>query len=77
MRIQMTYQLAMAIGQDAANLRMRKAGRTAWNEEDYNAACEAQEKALWLCDDETKLRMFGTTNKAIHSVQTNAKEVLN
>jgi hypothetical protein len=30
------YELAMAAGKDAANARMRKAGRTAWNRADYN-----------------------------------------
>jgi hypothetical protein len=33
------YQIAMAAGQDAGNRSMRKAGRTSWNEEDWNAAC--------------------------------------
>lgn len=34
--IRMTYALAMAAGQDAANERMRKAGRKTWNRADYN-----------------------------------------
>ncbi len=37
----MDYQLAMAIMHDAASLNMRKAGRTAWSEEDYNVGVEA------------------------------------
>lgn len=32
----MTYELAMAAARDAANARMRKAGRTRWNRADYN-----------------------------------------
>lgn len=32
----MTHELAMAAAKDAANLRMRKAGRTTWNRADYN-----------------------------------------
>src|ERR1043166_1733511 len=34
----MTYELAMAAGRDAANARMRKAGRKKWNKADYNEA---------------------------------------
>lgn len=34
----MTYPLAMSAGRDAANRRMRAAGRTKWNRADYNAA---------------------------------------
>jgi hypothetical protein len=34
-----TYELAMAAGKDAANARMRKAGRSKWNRADYNEAC--------------------------------------
>jgi hypothetical protein len=36
----MTPELASAAGLDAGNSRMRKAGRTRWNEEDWNRACE-------------------------------------
>lgn len=36
MKVQMTYELAMAAGRDVANTQMRKAGRTAWSEADYN-----------------------------------------
>jgi len=38
MKIKLTYELAMAAGQDVANKRMRKANRKSWNREDYNAA---------------------------------------
>lgn len=37
-KIQMTYKLAMAAGQDAGNRSMRAAGRTSWSEEDFAAA---------------------------------------
>ena len=33
-----TYELAMAAAKDEANLRMRAAGRTKWNQADYNLA---------------------------------------
>jgi hypothetical protein len=48
-RITMTYQLANAAGMDAGNRSMRKAGRTAWNAEDYDAAC-AESWRLWPGD---------------------------
>jgi hypothetical protein len=36
--MQLTYPLAMAVGQDAGNRSMRAAGRTRWSDEDYNVA---------------------------------------
>ena len=53
----MTYDLAMAIGHDAASLRMRRAGRTAWNRADYNANVRAFYRA------------FGTTAAQYHRDQ--------
>jgi hypothetical protein len=34
----LTYKLAMAAAQDAGNRHMRKNGRNAWNEDDWNVA---------------------------------------
>lgn len=42
----LTYPLLMAASRDAGNASMRKAGRTAWNEDDWNAACEVSDR-LW------------------------------
>ena len=42
----MTYRMAMAAGQDAANRQMRAAGRTAWNEEDYATAARETNRLL-------------------------------
>ncbi len=39
-------RLANAAGMDAANKRMRKAGRTAWSVEDRNHACDVVENFL-------------------------------
>ena len=39
-----TYELAMAAAKDAANAQMRKAGRKAWSEDDYNLACKTLER---------------------------------
>jgi hypothetical protein len=44
--IEMTYDLAMAAAQDAANRQMRKNNRSAWNEEDYNLMCDVFDR-LW------------------------------
>ena len=38
----LTPHLAYCSGTDAANRQMRKAGREAWNEDDYNLAVETQ-----------------------------------
>lgn len=40
MKSTLTYKQVMAAGQDAGNRSMKKAGRTSWNEEDWNAAAE-------------------------------------
>lgn len=37
-KIILTPALAYASGQDAGNAHMRKAGRTRWNEDDFNVA---------------------------------------
>lgn len=47
-RIIMDYDLAMAVGRDAANRNMRKAGRERWNEDDWNVACETFDRLFPL-----------------------------
>lgn len=42
----MDYKLAHAIGWDAGNASMRKAGRTVWSEDDYNASVEAMNACI-------------------------------
>jgi hypothetical protein len=42
----LTRDIARAASQDTGNRSMRKAGRTAWNEDDYSAAC-AEFNRLW------------------------------
>lgn len=42
----LTYKLAMAAGQDAANRQMRKAGRKSWRRADYDLACRVTAKLL-------------------------------
>ena len=44
--MKMTYKIAMAAGQDAGNRNMKKAGRTAWNEEDWNVAAALVAKLM-------------------------------
>jgi hypothetical protein len=46
MRVTLTPELAYASGKDAGNRSMRKAGRTAWNEEDANVAAELTNRLL-------------------------------
>jgi hypothetical protein len=45
-RIPMTYDIARAVGTDAANARMRWAGRTAWDQEDYSLAVRTMDALL-------------------------------
>jgi hypothetical protein len=45
-RVQITYKIAMAAGQDAGNKSMHAAGRTAWNEDDWNRAAEVTARLL-------------------------------
>lgn len=44
--MQITYKLAIAAGRDAANRRMQKAGRIAWNRADYNHAARVVARLL-------------------------------
>ena len=44
MAINLTYELLMASSRDAGNASMRKAGRTAWNLDDWNASAKVAEK---------------------------------
>ena len=54
----LTPELINAIAMDAANRSMRKAGRTAWNEDDWNCACALYGELtpeIWDCrPEETK-----------------------
>lgn len=45
-RTPVTYPVAMAAGRDAGNRSAKAAGRTAWNEDDYNAAAELVQRLL-------------------------------
>jgi hypothetical protein len=45
-QIILTKELAFASGADAGNARMRKAGRSKWNREDYNHACDVQNRLI-------------------------------
>jgi len=50
MKFQLDRKLAYAIGLDADNRSMRKAGRTTWNEEDRDVAIDATNKAPHLIE---------------------------
>jgi hypothetical protein len=45
-----TQAVAHAVGWDAGNSAMRAAGRTAWNEDDWDAACDAFDRLMRLAD---------------------------
>jgi hypothetical protein len=44
----MTYQIAMAAGRDAGNRSMKAAGRSEWNEADWNAAAAETQRLIGL-----------------------------
>jgi len=44
--ITMTPEIARAAATDAGNASMREAGRTKWNEDDYNAAVRMYNRLL-------------------------------
>lgn len=44
--VRMTVRIARAAGWDAGNRSMTVARRTAWNEEDWNVACEVFETMM-------------------------------
>lgn len=44
-----TPKLAMAAGYDAANDRMRSAGRTTWSDADFALAVETQARLIQMC----------------------------
>jgi len=46
MKIKLSYKLAIAAAQDEANRRMRREGRTQWNREDWNTACDTFHKVV-------------------------------
>ena len=41
--------LIRASAHDAASMSMRAAGRTKWNDDDWNAMCETQERLIRAC----------------------------
>lgn len=42
--MELTYQIAMAAGQDAGDKHARTHGRSVWNEEDFDVAAETFRK---------------------------------
>lgn len=54
MKIEMTIELARAAAWDAADKRMRKAGRSQWTRGDYNHACREFERLARLIAPDKK-----------------------
>ena len=48
--MKITPAIAYAAGRDAGNASMRKANRTTWDEDDYNAAAETTNRLLDLIE---------------------------
>lgn len=48
-RIQMTPAIAKAVGFDAANAQMQRAGRKSWNSDDANLAATTQAQLMQFC----------------------------
>jgi len=46
----LTREIAQAVGMDAGNASMRKAGRKVWNEDDYNVAARTTNELLDIID---------------------------
>lgn len=44
--MKVTYGIAMAAGQDAANRQMKRDGRSKWNASDFDLAAEVTRKLL-------------------------------
>lgn len=61
---------AAAAGQDAGNRSMSKAGRTAWNEDDHNAAAKIAQMILGMYDEEV------VADRCIHGLGEGRKEGL-
>lgn len=55
-RVLMTYELAQAAAKDHANRHAKAAGRTRWNEDDYNALCAEFDKLYPLEEHLAQLR---------------------
>jgi hypothetical protein len=51
-QIVLTPALARAAGMDAGNFSMRKAGRTVWSVDDYNAAAATTNQLLDILEPE-------------------------
>jgi hypothetical protein len=51
-RMRATQAIAHAAGWDAGNRAMRAAGRRAWNEDDWNAACDTFDRLMRIVDAE-------------------------
>lgn len=79
--------LLQASAWDAANESMRAGGRTAWNEDDFSAACVEKEELIAVCysrpgdtDERTKYVRFGIATslqqQGYFNLASNYNEVL-
>jgi hypothetical protein len=70
----LTPELARAAGRDAANERMRKAGRSTWNRADYNLACRVSARLMQAIEGRyiSSLSPVAETLMARHMVKLGA-----
>jgi hypothetical protein len=57
--------IARAAGRDEGNRSMRAAGRSAWNEDDWNAACETFDRLMALAGEPAPLRLRSRAPRAV------------
>jgi hypothetical protein len=62
-----TYKIAHASGWDAGNRSMRKAGRSEWNEDDYNESIRVMNRLLEAHDGRVQ-------TKVVHAQAKNRKK---
>lgn len=60
--ITMTYEIAHAVGTDAANAAMRAAGRAAWSADDYDIAVDTEYRLWWRAQDREMLARRAQTD---------------
>lgn len=63
-RVVVDAAIARAAGWDAGDRSMRAAGRSAWNEDDWNAACETFDRLMALAGEPAPLRLRSRASRA-------------
>lgn len=64
-RVILDAAIARAAGRDAGNRSMRDGGRSAWNEDDWAAACETFDRLMALAGEPAPLRRPARAPRAV------------